>query len=286
MKYLLDRRRKEIGKLTVELGSACSKFDLVADEFSLDEYDASFKLKEKSYPYSCTREEGLIIYKAVKKFGLRSGYEIATAFGFSSLFFGLALKGGNGVLRSLDCYVEEWKDDFLYDDGELKRATAQVASEIREGKHPLGYTYATSNSRLLGLSENVIYGVGTSPGDVAIFLKGAKLDFVFIDGGHFGEQPTKDLLSVLPFVGERCLFIFHDNNQNEYVGRAIQQAEALIGAKAIRMNTRYQLTLLGKNISKSSIKNLRFYSLREIQRLQSKSWFYKARAIAKAFFNL
>jgi hypothetical protein len=51
--------------------------------------DRNWKLKTK---YSCTDEEGLMLYFTIVENDFKSGFEIATAFGYSTSFLGLAFQ--------------------------------------------------------------------------------------------------------------------------------------------------------------------------------------------------
>ena len=54
--------------------------------------DRNWKLKTKKFPYSCTDEEGLMLYFTIVENDFKSGFEIATAFGYSTSFLGLAFQ--------------------------------------------------------------------------------------------------------------------------------------------------------------------------------------------------
>jgi predicted O-methyltransferase YrrM len=260
------KRIIELKKLENKLFLIKDVFDVVHSDVDLDEYDKSKKLKEKNFPYSCSDEEGLILYLAVKKFKLIKGFEVATAFGYSSLFLGLALKENNGKLTSIDCYIEEWKDSYLYSLDELVGAVEIVRQDITNGICPIGLNYAISNRDKLGMKDVIEYKIGISPSDLSVILDNQKIDVAFIDGGHFGEQPTKDFLGILPFLEEKCIVFFHDNNQNQFVKNAIKIAENEFGTKALNLNTKYNLTIIGRNISVDSLNELFDYSLRHISR--------------------
>lgn len=237
--------------------------ELVHEEpYSLDDLDKSRKLRDKAFPYSCTDEEGLVLYHVIRAHGLRSGFEIATAFGYSSAFIGLGLAANEGRLVTMDCYVEEWKESFEYEMDELIEAVRVVSERVEEGVLPSGLAMANEQLEALGLADTVTLSVGISPGSVPEALAGAKLDFAMIDGGHFGDQPTADFEAVAPFLAPRCAVFFHDNNQNEAVERAVARAEAELGSGAVVFPTRYNLTLVGRGLDPAAISASRHLLLR------------------------
>lgn len=215
-----------------------------------NEYDFSLKQKDVEYPYSITMEEGLFMLKTILKNNLKNGYEIATAFGISSFFIGLGFKKTGGLLKTMDCYIEESKNDFIYSAEEIKNHIEVLNMQIEKGKYPTGLKIAKENAKFIKIENNVNYIVGVSPSDAEKYLSDDKLDFVFIDGGHFGNQPTIDFESVKEKIGEKCALFFHDNNQNPAVASAINAAESYFGVKAIDLNTHWHLTILPIGINR------------------------------------
>ena len=219
----------------------------------------SWKLKTKKFPYSCTDEEGLMLYFTIVENNFKSGFEIATAFGYSTAFLGLAFQKTGGKCISLDCYIEEFKEDFLYDESELFSASEKIRLEIESGKLPVGLDMAKNIAKRLGVENVIDFKVGLSPNDVPKVIGERKIDFAFIDGGHFGDQPTKDFLAVLPYLSDKCAVLFHDNNFNRYVYRAVIEAKKRLNSSETRVHTRYNLTLVGRNLSSSFVENFKSF---------------------------
>ena len=219
----------------------------------------SWKLKTKKFPYSCTDEEGLMLYFTIVENNFKSGFEIATAFGYSTAFLGLAFQKTGGKCISLDCYIEEFKEDYLYNENKLISASEKIRSEIDIGKLPVGLDTAKSSAKRLGVENVIDFKVGLSPNDVPKVIGERKIDFAFIDGGHFGEQPTKDFLAVFPYLSDKCAVLFHDNNFNRYVYRAVIEAKKRLNSSETRVHTRYNLTLVGRNLSSSFVENFKSF---------------------------
>jgi len=222
----------------------------------------SWKLKTKKFPYSCTDEEGLMLYFTIVENNFKSGFEIATAFGYSTASLGLAFQKTGGKCISLDCYIEEFKEDFLYDESELFSASEKIRLEIESGKLPVGLDMAKNIAKRLGTENMTDFRVGLSPNDVQKVIGERKIDFAFIDGGHFGEQPTKDFLAVFPYLSDKCAVLFHDNDGNPYVRKAVKEAENLLGSQAITMHTRYSLTIVGRKLNNDFVEKLKSFPLR------------------------
>jgi predicted O-methyltransferase YrrM len=221
--------------------------------------DRNWKLKTKKFPHSCTDEEGLMLYFTIVENDFKSGFEIATAFGYSTAYLGLAFQKTGGKCISLDCYIEEFKEDYLYNENELISASEKIRSEIKSGKLPVGLDTAKSSAKRLGVEDLIDFKVGLSPNDVPKVIGERKIDFAFIDGGHFGEQPTKDFLAVLPYLSDKCAVLFHDNHSNCDVYRAVIEAKKRLNSSETRVHTRYNLTLVGRNLSSSFVENFKSF---------------------------
>ena len=248
------------------------KFRKVEYEDKKNIYDFSLKLMDVEYPYSCTFEEGLIMLDTILRNQLKSGYEIATAFGISSLFIGSGFKVTRGHLQSIDCYIEESKNDFIYSEKEIAEHILKIRKEVSSGILPSGLKIAQSNADELKISKNISYIIGVSPQDVITSVND-NLDFVFIDGGHFGDQPLLDFEAVKSKIRtEKCALFFHDNNGNPATAKAIKSAEDFFGIKSIDLNTHWHLTVLpigieivnvvNNKVKKSLLKNLFSYLFR------------------------
>jgi len=221
--------------------------------------DRNWKLKTKKFPHSCTDEEGLMLYFTIVENDFKSGFEIATAFGYSTAYLGLAFQKTGGKCISLDCYIEEFKEDYLYNESELISASEKIRSEIDIGKLPVGLDMAKNIAKRLGVENVIDFKVGLSPNDVPKVIGERKIDFAFIDGGHFGDQPTKDFLAVLPYLSDKCAVLFHDNHSNCDVYRAVIEAKKRLNSSETRVHTRYNLTLVGRNLSSSFVENFKSF---------------------------
>ncbi len=223
------------------------------------DWDASYKLRTQPYPWSCTLEEGLIMEYVIAANGLKLGFEIATAFGFSALFLGRGLRENGGRLISLDCYVEEVAGSFRYTAREMRQHLALVKERVAAGTLPDCLAQARESARAIETQDNVDFAIGVSPEDVAPLLRGRTVDVALIDGGHFENQPTLDFRAVQPFLAEKCAVFFHDNNENQAVEAAIGYAMRALKTEATVLNTYYSLTVLGRGLDPATMQALSSY---------------------------
>ncbi|MBW4684349.1 MAG: class I SAM-dependent methyltransferase [Komarekiella atlantica HA4396-MV6] len=260
---LNDLRRVKSELLLTQLKCVHTSLEKVESPEAIDELDCSWKLREKAFPYSCTDEEGLILNYVIAANQLKSGFEISTAFGFSSMYIGLALKQNGGQLVTMDCYVEEWKESFVYNPEEMESSVECNRKNALENILPTGLRFAKESANKLGLSDVIRFEIGISPKDVPTIVGDRKLDFVFIDGGHFGEQPLLDFLAVYPYLSEKCAVFFHDNHSGTTVAQAVSEAENKLGASAQKLLTRWNLTLVSRGLNKLSLATLDYLLIRK-----------------------
>jgi predicted O-methyltransferase YrrM len=201
----------------------------------------------------------MILYHTIVANGLKSGFEISTAFGYSSAYISSALKKNGGKLTTMDCYIEEALEDAEYVwDGQyesLIAKTDETRKAAANGTVPHGLRMAKEMAEVLGNSDSVAFQIGVSPQNVGDFLSG-KIDFAFIDGGHHGDQPTLDFKAVEPFLAPKCVVFFHDNGAPE-IEKAVRECSASLGTEAVLLPTRYQLTLVGRGLDESFLRSVR-----------------------------
>jgi hypothetical protein len=200
-----------------------------------------------------------MLYFTIVENDFKSGFEIATAFRLQHIVSRISISKNGGKCISLDCYIEEFKEDYLYNESELISASEKIRLEIESGKLPVGLDMAKNIAKRLGVENVIDFKVGLSPNDVPKVIGERKIDFAFIDGGHFGEQPTKDFLAVLPYLSDKCAVLFHDNNFNRDVYRAVIEAKKRLNSSETRVHTRYNLTLVGRNLSSSFVENFKSF---------------------------
>lgn len=182
------------------------------------------KLREHTFPFSIRKLEFEMMTNIVTTYNLKRGYECATAFGVSSTAAGLGFKKTGGKLVTMDAYVEE-----LYNDCNAYRGADAIT-------HPDSDDYKSAKflHKHFGLEETVFCEVGWSPRDTAKtiskhFTPEEKLDFVFIDAGHFPEQVLLDIDSFVPFLADKFVLMFHDVYDHIFDARVNARVQELFG---------------------------------------------------------
>lgn len=162
------------------------------------------KMRGHDFPLSIKQEEFDFLTKLVVDNNLQRGFECATAFGISGLASALGFKQTGGKLVTMDAYIEEkCRDAGAYKD--FERQVYEQADGYKSVKHLIKH---------FELENTFFPEIGWSPDDVESVIekhyKGEKLDFVFLDAGHFPEQMIKDISAIAPYLGKKFVFVFHD----------------------------------------------------------------------------
>lgn len=166
------------------------------------------RLSNHIYPWSLTEPEANILYNEIIKYDLKSGFEIATAFGISSTVMGTALKQTGGKLVTMDAYIEE-----TYNlESEMKHYSMKDKNVYENAD---GYKMAKSLFKHFELQDIIQLEVGWSPDDTGNIIEKSfgknMLDFVFIDGGHSPEQIQADTEVIMDYLHEDCILFYHDH---------------------------------------------------------------------------
>jgi len=241
----------------------CAEKNLSRKNYSYcyGELDDSRTIPNQPYPVSLTEEEGILLHALIKQFGLSNGYEIATAFGYSSSYIGLAL---TGQLYSLDCYVEESEGQMDYSFQRMVMETEKSRARVAAGDYPKGLSIARAMAAATGWIDRSSFVVGLSPNHVAeLFPMGVKIDFAFIDGGHFDDQPTKDVAAIIPFLSEKAIVAFHDSRGNPSVANAIEHCRTVVGGGLVDFYTRHGISIVTKGIRSDEIEGFSRFLFRE-----------------------
>lgn len=194
-------------------------------------YDLSkfghIKMKNHDVPLSILESEFNYIRNLIIDNNLQRGFEVATAFGISALAASLGFKETGGMLVSMDAYIEEMYDDAgAYIDEFGKDC-------IKPGEYPDGLASALFLLRHFDIRNHLALAIGWSPTDTGARIKtifeNKKLDYVFIDAGHFTHWIKQDVDAIFPFLGDGAHVLFHDVYPDSFTPELISYIENLLG---------------------------------------------------------
>lgn len=200
-----------------------------------NEFADAIKMTNHFHPWSMREEEAGIVYDIVTKNNLQKGFEVATAFGISSAVAGQGFKQTGGKLLTLDAYVEETVNHCgAYD---INTRTVQEAGQAD------GYKMASTLHKALGIDSSVSLAVGWSPDAVPDVIErefgaNAKLDYLFIDGGHSFEQIHADTIALIRYMGDNCVVFYHDFQCAHPQTRGLMES---LGFKLVEYKTGFAL---------------------------------------------
>ena len=141
------------------------------------------------------RDEASILYGSARLFAGRAGLEIGAWRGWSTAHLIAAKLGSLHVVEPL-LADPDWRAEF--------EAVVHGAG----GDRTTVLVPETSPDAVVRLGE-----------------AGARWSFVFIDGDHDGEAPTRDALACMPFLEPTAMALFHDL-VSPFVARGLRAFEA------------------------------------------------------------
>ena len=165
-------------------------------------------MSNHSFPISIRQNEFEFLKKLIVEYNLKNGFELATAFGVSTVALGLGFKQTGGKLITMDAYIEEHLDTHLYDDANYQKY------QDTDGWKSVNYLIEHFR-----LKDVVTPDIGWSPEDTGTVIARnttKKIDFVFLDAGHFPEQVKKDLNVIKSFLDEKYMIVLHDYYPSVY----------------------------------------------------------------------
>jgi predicted O-methyltransferase YrrM len=176
------------------------------------------------FPVSIRESEFEFLKNFIIKYDLKNGFELATAFGISAIALGLGFKQTGGHLLTMDCYVEEHHDSNLYD----------VYGVPYHYENTDGWKSANYLIEHFRLKKNVTPKYGWSPGDTGSVISQVltkKIDFIFLDAGHYTKQIMMDLGALKPWLADEYVIILHDFYPHIFTEELLQFLEDNFGKK-------------------------------------------------------
>jgi predicted O-methyltransferase YrrM len=180
------------------------------------------------FPVSIRESEFEFLKTLPVKYNLKNGFELATAFGVSSVALGLGFKQTGGHLLTMDCYVEESHNSNLYD-------VYAIEYDYQNTDGWKSVNYLREHFRL---QKHLTPTYGWSPGDTGSVISQhltEKLDFVFLDAGHFSKQVMMDLGAIKPWLAEEYVIVLHDFYSHIFNDTVLEFVETNFGKPEVAL---------------------------------------------------
>jgi len=203
-----------------ELIEASKEFDI---KYELaKEPNFSLKMVNHENPWSIKLSEFEYLRNFIIKNNITKVYEVATAFGISTLGIGLGLKETNGKLVTMDAYIEEYFNS--------SGAYVGVKKTVEDSD---GYKSVNELIKHFKLEKNIFPYVGWSPDDTSTTISkqfDEQLEMFFIDAGHWDEALLQDIASILPHLNKEKFIVFiHDTHC--FTPACIETIESMLDEK-------------------------------------------------------
>ena len=165
--------------------------------------------EDKPLPISINESEFNFMHDIIVKHNLRSGFELSTGTGVSTIAIGSGFKKTGGNLISMDSYFEEIHT--ISDHIEVGHYSKEQKEDIE--KKAYGIKVVKAASKALELENSVSLRVGWSPTDSVMDLaaRGTPVDFVFFDCPKSDEDFKRDFEAILPFLAHKYVIFLHDS---------------------------------------------------------------------------
>lgn len=173
----------------------------------------NWRLHTHPTPCSIAFPEGVAMATFIVRHHLRSAFEIGTGFGYSTVWIAMAMETCRGHVTTVDNYMEEKIGH---------RASSKQVHPDAECRR-----FALEALDLCGVRSIVTLHADVWPS--ARPLLPGSVDFLFIDGHHYGTAPTDDFIACAPALHmPGCAVFFHDSSGPE-VRAAIHAANEMLG---------------------------------------------------------
>ncbi len=182
-------------------------------------------MRNHMFPLSVRYDEFEFLKNLIVKYNLKSGFELATAFGVSTTALGLGFKQTGGKLVTMDAYVEERVDGYGQN---YENTTTNFDAD--------GFKSVNYLIEHFRLKDVVNPQIGWSPTDVKdVIDRHSKktFDFLFLDGGHSPEQVIRDLFAIRPFMEKEFVIVLHDYFDNVFTEEVKTVVHNLFGIEPI-----------------------------------------------------
>jgi hypothetical protein len=184
----------------------------------------------KGLPISINEHEFNYMHDFIIKHKLVCGYELATGTGISALSSAIALKKNNGILLTMDNYIE---DKIQEQQINLNNDDILTNSD--------SYNFVKQILKFYSL-DNVELVVGNSPKDsVKIFDENNhKFDYIFLDCPKCDNDFERDILSIKNNLKDKFAIFVHDTHT--FTEISFKLIENIFGVNIILIDEYYENT--------------------------------------------
>jgi len=193
----------------------------------------------RNFPISVNEAEFNYMHNFVVDHGLKSGFELSTGTGISTIALGTALRETGGHLITMDSYYEELTG--VSQKIPVGSYTPENVAEVQSKSNC--YKFVTQMIPHMGLESTVQVEIGWSPTDsvISINKRGTPLDVVFFDCPKNDVEFERDFRSILPYLNKEKFVIFvHDTHT--YTEKSFDLVKQLLGIEMVRKHEYFQDT--------------------------------------------
>jgi len=224
--------------------SLCESLNEVLDQKIQKVYHAGghhigIQLTTRYFPISVNESEFNFMFNFIIEHGLKSGFELSTGTGISTIALGSALKETGGHLITLDSYYEELTG--VSSNIPVGNYTPEDVEKIKTTSNC--YQFATNAIIALDLESTVQIEIGWSPSDSVALLqkRGTPLDVVFLDCPKDDDEFERDIRSLVPLMNKEKYVIFvHDTHS--YTQRSFDLVKELFGVEMVQKREYFENT--------------------------------------------
>ncbi len=184
----------------------------------------------KGLPISINEHEFNYMHDFIIKHKLICGYELATGTGISALSSAIALKKNNGILITMDNYIED-----KIQEQQIKSNNDDILTNSDS------YNFVTKILEFYSL-ENVKLVIGNSPKDsMKIFDENNyKFDYVFLDCPKCDDDFERDITSIKNNLSDKFAIFVHDTHT--FTEKSFKLVESIFGVNLLLIDEYYENT--------------------------------------------
>lgn len=167
-------------------------------------------LKNKHFPISINEAEYNFMHKFIIDNNLKTGFELSTGTGISTIGIGTAMAITNGHLITMDSYYEDITG--ISQNIPVCKYNEENINNIKENSEC--YKFISKIIKKMNLENIVQIEIGWSPLDSVIKIKerNQPLDFIFLDCPKNSTEFIRDFIPLTHFLNDKYVIFVHDTH--------------------------------------------------------------------------